>query len=163
MIPGRSLMEIDDKQKARRRKLIKWLTFSLVPILLGVCFLLAKSYLGGKFNSIESFQSYMEKFGIWGPLALTAFQFLQVVLPVLPGFLGCIVGAIMFGPFVGFMANYIGISLGSIAAFLLARKYGRPLIEDLFPQEKYRKWSDRLSNSKSYVTVVYSITDILLQ
>ncbi len=149
-------MANEERQRTRRKRLIKWLSAALVLILLSVCLLLARSYIGGNFNSVESFQNYMAKFGAWGPLFLTFFQFFQVVIPVLPGFLGCAVGSVMFGPLVGFLCNYIGIGLGSIAAFLLARRYGTPLIEDLFPQEKYRKWSERLSNSKSYVAFLFA-------
>ena len=57
-------------------------------------------------------------------MILTVIQAAQVVLPILPGFLGCAVGGVMFGWFGGFLCNYIGISVGSIAAFMLAKKYG---------------------------------------
>ena len=149
-------MDNDETQRAKRKKLIKWLTVSMFLLLITVCLLLVRSYFKGRFNSVESFQNYMGQFGIWSPVALGAFQFCQVVIPVLPGFLGCAAGAVMFGPFVGFIVNYIGISLGSMMAFFLARKYGTPLIEDLFPMEKYTAWSNRLSESKSYAAFLFA-------
>ena len=63
--------------------------------LLLVAFLL-KAYMGGKFHSVESLQEYIGKFGAFGPIILVFIQALQVVIPVLPGFLGCVVGAVLF-------------------------------------------------------------------
>ena len=74
----------------------------------------------------------------------------QVVVPVLPGFLGCIVGAVLFGAMGGFWCNYIGICAGSIIAFALARCYGAPFVKHLFPAKQYETWIDRLQNKRSY-------------
>ena len=89
----------------------KWMTALLLLLCLALCAVLFKAYLDGKFDSVETLQSYISGFGLLAPVVLTAIQALQVVIPVLPGFLGCIVGAVMFGWMGGFWCNYIGISL----------------------------------------------------
>ena len=127
-------------------------------LLLSCIFLFAvflKAYLDGKFNSAETFQSYVMGFGMLAPLILTAIQAAQVVVPVLPGFLGCIVGAAMFGCMGGFWCNYIGISLGSVIAFLLARQYGEKLVVKMFPGERYERLSSWAGESKSYTAVLF--------
>lgn len=55
----------------------------------------------------------------------------QVVMPVLPGFFGC---AVIFGSiYIGrFLCNYIGISAGSVAAFMLAIRYGTSIVKWMF-------------------------------
>ena len=81
----------------------KRLLTAFLVVLLAVCTLiLFKGYLDGHFQSIESLQAYVDSFGLLAPVALMVIQALQVVLPVLPGFLGCIVGAGMFGAMGGF-------------------------------------------------------------
>lgn len=112
--------------------------------------ILMKQVLAGKFNSVESFRDYVEGFGIAGPLVLTAFQALQVVFPVLPGYLGCAAGAIAFGSTTGFLCNYIGISAGSIIAYFLARKYGIDIVLAMFSEKQYEKWSKRIGKSRAY-------------
>jgi uncharacterized membrane protein YdjX (TVP38/TMEM64 family) len=77
------------------------------------------------------------------------------LVPVLPGFLGCIVGAGMFGAAGGFWCNYIGISIGSIIAFLLARRFGVELVRLMIPMEKYQKWVDWVNTKKSYTVVLF--------
>lgn len=97
-------------------------------LLLSACILfLLKGWTNGNLRSMDSLRQYIGSYGLLGPVILTMIQTLQVVLPVLPGFLGCIVGAAMFGAAGGFWINYIGISAGSLAAFWLARQYGKPL------------------------------------
>lgn len=112
-------------------------------------------WLGGHFESAETLRIYVESFGIWGPVVLTLIQMLQVILPVLPGFLGCVVGAALFGSLGGFLVNYIGISAGSIIAYFLARKFGLALVEKMISMKKYEKYIKKINESKSYTTLLF--------
>lgn len=137
----------------------KWtvpLTTFLVVCCLVFAAVLLKAYLNGNFDSIESLQEYIKGYGFFAPIFLGFIQALQVVVPVLPSFLGYAVGTILFGCWGGFWINYIGISLGSIAAFLLARKFGVGLVQGLFPQDKYDKWSNWAAKSKSYTAILFA-------
>ena len=142
-------------QRMPGEKYIRGMSLVMIGIVLFFSGIMVKAYFDGSFNSVESFRDYVSKFGTLGPAFLTAFQAVQVVLPVLPGFLGCAVGSVMFGPFIGFLCNYIGISAGSILAFFLAKRFGMPLIQVLFPSGKYKKFSSWVSTSKSYVTFLF--------
>lgn len=128
------------------KKIKIWVIVGFVLIIL----LCVKQFLNQKIDSVESLQLYMKRFGVAAPLMLTLFQGLQVVVPVLPGYLGCAAGAVAFGTMTGFWCNYIGISLGSIIAFFLGKKYGKGLILSMFPQKQYEKWSVRVQRSRSY-------------
>ncbi len=119
------------------------------------CALLFKAYLDGKFYSAQSLQQYIAGFGLLAPFILTVVQAAQVVFPILPGFLGCVAGAALFGWMGGFLCNYIGISAGSLLAFLLARRYGKGLVGALFPGRRYEKWSSWMAKSKSYTAVLF--------
>ena len=105
---------------------------------------LLKAGLDGRFHSADTLQAYIKSFGMIAPVMLIVIQAFQVVVPVLPGFLGCVAGSILFGTMGGFWCNYIGISLGSIIAYILARKYGAPLVERMFPEGKYKTWTKRV-------------------
>lgn len=130
--------------KSKRVRIIIVLVFVILLLLF------LKELFAQKFTSVEEFQKYMDRFGIWGPLILTLFQAFQVVVPVLPGYLGCAAGAVAFGPVVGFACNYIGISIGSIIAYYVARKYGIDIVLSMFSEKMYDKWSKRIEKSKSY-------------
>lgn len=133
----------------------KWMSAGLLLICIAMLAVLFKAYLEGKFDSVDTLQRYVAGFGLLAPLILIVIQAGQVVIPVLPGFFGCIVGAVLFGSMGGFWCNYIGISAGSIIAFLLARKYGVKLVESMFSGEKYEKWSSWAGKSKSYTAILF--------
>lgn len=128
------------------KKIKMWVIIGFVVIVL----FLLKQLFDRRFDSVDSLQNYMKGFGMAAPLALTVFQAMQVVVPVLPGYLGCAAGAVAFGSTTGFWCNYIGISAGSIIAYFLARKYGMDVVLTMFPQKQYEKWSRRIEKSKSY-------------
>ncbi|WP_091129103.1 TVP38/TMEM64 family protein [Oscillibacter sp. PC13] len=96
------------------------------------------------FTSQEALQSFMGGFGAFGAAVFVLFQAVQVIVPILPGGLGCLAGVLLFGPWMGFLYNYVGICLGSMAAFFLAKLYGRPILSLLFRREtieKYELWT----------------------
>ena len=52
---------------------------------------------------------------------------------------------LLLGPVVGFVYNYVGICIGSLMAFAVARHCGKPLLSLLFPEKviaKYSKWTE---------------------
>lgn len=130
-------------------------TWSLVFLLLLSAVFLGRAWAEGHFRSMDALRSYLAGYGVWGPLVLTLIQALQVVLPVLPGFLGCIVGAAMFGSVGGFWVNYIGISAGSIAAYWLARRFGVSLVRKMVPLEKYERCVRWVNGKKSYSLILF--------
>lgn len=114
-----------------------------------------KQFFDQKFDSVESLQNYMKGFGIAAPLMLTLFQAVQVVIPVLPGYLGCVAGAIAFGSMTGFWCNYIGISLGSVIAYFLAKKYGIDIVTAMFPDDFLCYFSGLMKmNSKKFIWII---------
>ena len=103
-------------------------------------------HLKGSRQVVEKLQELVTKWGFAGALLFTVFQAVQVVVPILPGGLGCLVGVVLFGPIWGFTYNYVGICIGSLLAFAVARSCGRPLLYLLFSEktiEKYDAWTEK--------------------
>jgi uncharacterized membrane protein YdjX (TVP38/TMEM64 family) len=128
---------------------VKKLKIGAIVIVLVLLTLFVRHLIAQEFQSVGDLQEYMGRFGLAAPLVLMVFQALQVVLPILPGAVGYAAGTVAFGVFKGFLCNYIGISIGSIVAFLLARRYGTGLVKAMFSQEVYDKWSRRIG-TRSY-------------
>lgn len=137
---------------------MKWkklLTAASAVFCILIAAVMIKAYMDGKFESVETLQAYIKGYGILAPVILIVIQALQVIVPVLPGFLGCAAGALLFGSVGGFWCNYIGISAGSIIAFLLAKKYGVYLVEKMFPKDQFEKYSGWAGKSRSYVAFLF--------
>jgi len=129
-----------------------------VLIMLVLVAIIVRTVLTKDISSIDDFQTLVKSYGIAGPVFLTLFQAFQVIIPILPGYVGCAAGAISFGTVVGFICNYIGISMGSIIAFFLAEKYGVELVRNLFSTKYYEKWKTRIEKRKFYDAFLFIAT-----
>lgn len=125
-------------------------TFFLIILLSITFFLLIKGWYYGYFSSVNSLRSYISSFGIWAPLFLTLIQLLLSIMPICPSFTGCVAGSALFGATGGFWTNYIGISVGSIVAYFLAKYFGIQLVNKFIPLQKYENHIAKINRSKSY-------------
>lgn len=111
-----------------------------------VCVLLALwGWQTGVLTSQERLEALVKSCGAAGAVLFTVFQAVQVVVPILPGGLGCLAGVLLFGPVMGFVYNYVGICIGSLMAFAVARSCGKPLLGLLFSQrtiDRYSRWAE---------------------
>lgn len=94
----------------------------------------------GILTSQEAMEAFVARAGRAGVVLFSAFQAVQVVIPILPGGLGCLAGVVLFGPVKGFLCSYIGICIGSMLAFGVAKSCGRPLLPRLFSADTIRKY-----------------------
>ena len=82
--------------------------------------LLGAGLQSGIFSSREAMEQFLRQTGVLAPLCFLLLQTIQVVIPVVPGGVSCIIGVAMFGPLYGFFLNYAGMVTGSVISFLLA-------------------------------------------
>lgn len=104
----------------------------------------------GLFTDTEKLQALLEKSGILAPLLFVIVQAVQVVIPIMPGAIGCVFGVVFFGAFLGFVFNYIGICIGSVCAFLLARKYGMMFVQNMTGSKFYNKYQHFLEKENQF-------------
>lgn len=100
----------------------------------------------GIFSSQEKLKTFISGFGLIGGLVFVFIQIVQVVVPIIPGGVSCLAGVVLFGAGMGFVYNYVGICIGSVIAFLIAKAYGKPLLEQMFEHrliEKYENWTQK--------------------
>ena len=102
------------------------------------------------FVSETALEQFLKRWGIWAPVFFVGIQAIQVILPILPGAVGCLAGVLIFGPVWGFIYNYAGICAGSLAAFFLSRKYGRPFVKNRIGEKNYRKYIGWLEKGKGF-------------
>lgn len=129
------------------RKIISFISLCglIATIILTIYF-----YKLGLFKDIHSLRLYIENAAIFGPFIFVLLQIIQVVIPIIPGGISTAAGVIIFGPFWGFVYNYLGICIGSILVFLLARKYGKPFILSMISEKTFHKYSGWLDNQKRF-------------
>ena len=129
------------------RRLINIVTIITSIILILLCIYWYKL---GIFTDQAKMKAYLANKQIIGPLIFVLIQIIQVVIPVIPGGVSLLGGVIFFGPWWGFVYNYVGICIGSIILFFLARYYGKPFILHLISEETYEKYMKWTKNQKKY-------------
>lgn len=100
----------------------------------------------GILTSQENMQKFIMGFGTAAGIIFVLIQIIQVIIPVIPGGISCVAGVIVFGAGMGFVYNYVGICIGSILVFLIAKRYGRALMVKMFDKkliDKYESWTEK--------------------
>jgi uncharacterized membrane protein YdjX (TVP38/TMEM64 family) len=95
------------------------------------------SMIGDRDAIVELLQGY----GLWGPLVLSIILGLQVFLAVIPGHAFMVAGGYVYGLLVGAAITQVSTVIASQLAFLLARSYGRPLVDRMAPANVIDHWN----------------------
>ncbi|BCA86088.1 TVP38/TMEM64 family protein [Enterococcus saigonensis] len=132
---------------ALSRKIIN--TISIVGILVSIALTIYFIDLG-VFKDINALRGLVGDSIILGPIIFISLQILQVVIPIIPGGISSAAGVLIFGPFAGFVYNYVGICIGSIIIFLLGRRYGKPFILSMISDKTYNKYIGWLDNQSRF-------------
>jgi len=121
-----------------RRTLL--LVLFLTGFFAGLALLLYATGLLDLFLDRQRLFAFIDEHHRFAVLLFIALQALQVVAAPLPGEVTGFVGGVLFGPAWGILFSTIGLTLGSWAAFLLARILGRPLVEKLVDRDTMRRY-----------------------
>jgi uncharacterized membrane protein YdjX (TVP38/TMEM64 family) len=111
------------------RTALLWLAFAIVA---GTIFYYWESHLWPIFSDRAYATQVIRDAGFFGPLIFIAIQIIQVVIAPVPGQVAGLLGGYLFGTWLGLLYSLIGATLGFTFVFLLARRFGRPLIERFF-------------------------------
>lgn len=86
----------------------------------------------------ERFRQWVNDNGVWSRFAYIGMMLLQIVIAVLPGEPFEIAAGYAFGAVEGTLLCVAASTLGSLTVFLLVRRFGVPLVEIFFPEDKLR-------------------------
>ncbi len=107
-------------------------------------------FKSGIMQNPEQLAYVLERCGIMAPIVFIVIQAVQVVIPILPGSIGCAFGVMFFGAVWGFVYNYVGICAGSVWAFLVAKRYGTVFVKSVTGDKFYQKYQRFLDKKKEF-------------
>jgi uncharacterized membrane protein YdjX (TVP38/TMEM64 family) len=105
---------------------------------------LAREPLGGLLALLkdrDALNSLVQGLGLWGPLALGLTIALQVTFAVLPGHVLMLAGGYLYGFVPGVLITWVSTVAASQVNFLLARRFGWPLVYRMAPRELVDRWA----------------------
>ncbi|MDO5495000.1 MAG: TVP38/TMEM64 family protein [bacterium] len=135
----------------------RWVRIALVALLVLCAGLVIAGFANGTLRSLESLQQFVGSLGLYGPVVYIVLVAAQCIFPIIPGGIGIVAGPVLFGPWLGFLFNWIGISLGSFGAFWIARHFGMGIIERIFPAPlvgKFQEWTDRPGFTRLFAVAI---------
>jgi uncharacterized membrane protein YdjX (TVP38/TMEM64 family) len=112
-----------------------------------VRFTSVKDYL-----TAEGLGRFLATAGLWAPVLFMLIYVVGVCLFV-PGAILTGLGAVLFGPYWGFVYVWIGAMIGASAAFLIGRTLGREFAASLVG-DRLRKYDDAIERN-GFATVLY--------
>ena len=95
---------------------------------------------------------FLESLGMW---SFAGFIFLQIIIQVIaapiPGEVSGFLGGYLYGPFLGILLNTIGLTLGSVIAFQLSRKFGKPAVDRLVDPKTMERFDFLLHHKGAFL------------
>lgn len=137
---------LNSRTRARRYVLL----FMIGLLLTGLILLVVRwgPTLWPIFSNQERFRAWIESYKSFAALVFVLVQGVQVVLFFIPGEATQLAGGYIFGTWQGLLLSYLGITLGAVLAFFLARLFGHAAVDLLIDRATLRQF-DRLVYGKS--------------
>lgn len=118
----------------KQRKILAGISIGVVTVLILLLTWFIWQWLTA--FSQEGLRDYIRSFGAVSWLVFLGLQFLQVFIALIPGELLESAAGFVFGPFIGTLLCYTGITLASILVFQLTRHLGVKLVEIFISRER---------------------------
>jgi len=126
---------------------MRYLIALLVLAALVIPLILWKDQIRAVFMEPQRLIGAIRGAGPWGPLVFIGLYIVQAVAAPIPGQALNFAAGYIFGVIPGILYSWLGLLLGTIAALLLARYAGRPLLRRLIDPAALEKM-DRLAASR---------------
>ena len=140
----------------------KWILF--LCILVGFAFYVIYQYNSQLWNEIvklydlfhdrHHLKGWVRSFGAYSPLAYILLQIIQVVIAPIPGGAIEFLGGYLFGAKVGFIYSMVGLTLGSLMAFSLARIFEKIAVEKFVSKETRKKFDYLVEHQGAIISFI---------
>lgn len=102
-------------------------------------------------NHIDKVASLAKTYPTVAPALIVFWRILSIIIPPIPGAIVSFSLIPVFGWFLSFVYAAIGIVIGQIIAFALARKFREPLVKRFVPLQTLHKWETKLSSQTEFL------------
>ncbi len=101
----------------------------------------------------DDFRAFIKSYGAASALVYMLVQTLQVVVAVIPGEIAQVAGGYAFGTALGTLFSLVGIAVGTLGAFFLARLVGFGVVRALVPAKSLEKFEFLMNNPRFEVAM----------
>ncbi len=101
--------------------------------------------------------TWTDKLGVSGPLALMLTVIIESVIAPLPGTFISIAAGVLYGVWPGMLYVWIANVIGSTLSFWIARKLGRPIVRRLIKEKTIERYDKFLRRNRFLIILMYSV------
>jgi len=117
-------------------RILSLIAFPALFVVLLLLAFLFRTQLLEVFRSPQALREWIRDTGVIAPMVFVAVQAFQVVFFFIPGEVPQVAGGYVFGLWAGTALSVLGITLGAIINFVIARILGVPFVNALFASGK---------------------------
>ena len=114
----------------------------------GVLFAALAGFLIWAMFFAKDISGFVASLGPWGPVFIILFHVAQIVLAPVPGHVIPLTAGYLYGFFWGGLYDATGMVVGSITAFFLARRFGRPVVLRFIKAETLEKAENYIAGKR---------------
>lgn len=144
-----SVFALYRRKQALFRLLISGYLFLIFVLVLW--FILQRTGFFKVFGDQDAYLAYLEKTGALMPLVYILFQYLQVVVLPIPGFVSTAAGVALFGPTMALLYSLVGVIGGSLTAFFIGRKFGYKAVAWMIGEDDLKKWLKKVKGKDNFI------------
>lgn len=106
-----------------------------------------------RFRSLEEINMLLKQYKTASIFIYIGLQIFQIVVSVLPGQALQFAAGYAYHFWLGFIFSVIGVALGTVITFYLARLLGKDALQVIFGEEKFSKFVQTLNRKRAYVVL----------
>ncbi len=103
------------------------------------------------FEKREQIRDFVLALGQWGPVGFVCIQILQIIFSPVPGEATGLLGGFLFGKWAGLAYSTIGLTAGSIIAFMISRQFRRFVLPWLRRSSAYERFEALLEHQGLFI------------
>lgn len=119
-----------------------YLLFLLYVIIIEGYLILLKLGIFNLFSSVTNLKNYILSTKGLGVVVYILLQTAQVVFLPIPAAIICVVGSLVYGPFLGSIYCTIGILIGSYISYFIGKVFGHKIVSWIVGKENVNKYSE---------------------
>jgi uncharacterized membrane protein YdjX (TVP38/TMEM64 family) len=121
---------------------------------LSILFYLYYPEFAHKFEDIDDLKGFLIQYQAFGIVIYIFLQILQVVISVIPGQILQFAAGYVYGFFLGTVLSMLGVALGTIITFYIARILGKDAMHIIFGERRITKFVQLLNQKRSYIILL---------
>jgi len=144
----------------KRKKMIQTIVsvlklLLLFSIVIGVPIYIYFTYpeLIERFKSLDEINKLLKQYKTASIFAYMGLQILQIIVSALPGQALQFAAGYAYGFWLGFLYSIIGVAMGTVITFYLARLLGKGALQVIFGEERFSKFVHTLNSKRSFIVL----------